>query len=91
MDAAIADVRKGKGGQCTCWFINRPSACEGFQGSRKNALAVAVVLAVAHQPYLKEGWGLITSLLDGGKGVVADVKGVLPRDRVPEGVALWRL
>ena len=55
------------------------------------APAHAVVLAVAHQPYLKEGWGLITSLLDGGKGVVADVKGVLPRDRVPEGVALWRL
>ena len=55
------------------------------------APAHAVVLAVAHQPYLKEGWGLITSLLDGGKGVVADVKGVLPRDRIPDGVALWRL
>ena len=55
------------------------------------APAHAVVLAVAHQPYLREGWGLITSLLDGGKGVVADVKGVLPRDRIPDGVALWRL
>ena len=55
------------------------------------APAHAVVLAVAHQPYLREGWGLITSLLDGGRGVVADVKGVLPRDRIPDGVALWRL
>jgi UDP-N-acetyl-D-galactosamine dehydrogenase len=55
------------------------------------APAHAVVLAVAHQPYLKEGWPLITSLLDAGKGVVADVKGVLPRDRVPADVTLWRL
>ena len=55
------------------------------------APAHAVVLAVAHRPYLEEGWPLVTSLLDDGHGVVADVKGVLARDQVPTGVTLWRL
>jgi UDP-N-acetyl-D-galactosamine dehydrogenase len=55
------------------------------------APAHAVVLAVAHRQYLDEGWPLITSLLDGGRGVVADVKGVLARESIPTGVTLWRL
>jgi len=55
------------------------------------APAHAVVLAVAHKQYLDQGWHLITSLLDGGKGVVADVKGVLARESIPPGVTLWRL
>ena len=55
------------------------------------APAHAVVLAVAHRQYLDEGWPLITSLLDGGRGVVADVKGVLARESIPAGVTLWRL
>jgi UDP-N-acetyl-D-galactosamine dehydrogenase len=55
------------------------------------APAHAVVLAVAHKPYLDAGWPLVAGLLDGGHGVVADVKGVLPRDQVPAGVTLWRL
>jgi UDP-N-acetyl-D-galactosamine dehydrogenase len=55
------------------------------------APAHAVVLAVAHKQYLDQGWPLITSLLDGGKGVVADVKGVLARESIPAGVTLWRL
>ncbi len=53
--------------------------------------ADAVVFAVAHQDFIDEGWPLVKSLLKGGKGVVADVKGRLPRTRVPAGISLWRL
>jgi UDP-N-acetyl-D-glucosamine/UDP-N-acetyl-D-galactosamine dehydrogenase len=53
--------------------------------------AQAVVLAVSHQQYRSEGWRLVCKLLDGGKGVVADVRNVLPRDTTPDGIALWRL
>jgi len=58
-----------------------------------NALkpADAVVLAVAHQDYVSEGWGLITRLLKGGKGTVVDVKSRLDRVSQPEGIDLWRL
>ncbi|HXI14017.1 MAG TPA: nucleotide sugar dehydrogenase [Thermoanaerobaculia bacterium] len=50
-----------------------------------------VVLAVPHRSYAKEGWGLPRRLLKTGKGVVADVKGVLPRGEIPAGIDLWRL
>jgi UDP-N-acetyl-D-glucosamine/UDP-N-acetyl-D-galactosamine dehydrogenase len=53
--------------------------------------AHCVILAVAHRAYVEGGWGLITGLLQGGAGVVLDVKGVLPRGDVPGGVTLWRL
>lgn len=53
--------------------------------------ADAVVLAVAHQDYVSEGWGLITRLLKGGKGTVVDVKSRLDRASQPEGIDLWRL
>lgn len=53
--------------------------------------ADAVVLAVAHQDYLNEGWGLITRLLKGGRGTVIDVKSRLDRASQPEGIDLWRL
>jgi len=53
--------------------------------------AQCVILAVAHRPYLDGGWPMITSLLNRSSAVVADVKAVLPRDRVPENVVLWRL
>jgi UDP-N-acetyl-D-galactosamine dehydrogenase len=53
--------------------------------------ADAVVFAVAHQDFIDEGWPLIKSLLKGGKGAVADVKGRMPRGRVPAGISLWRL
>jgi UDP-N-acetyl-D-galactosamine dehydrogenase len=55
------------------------------------APAHAVVLAVGHRSYLDAGWALVSALLDGGQGVVADIKGVLARDQVPPGVVLWRL
>ncbi len=53
--------------------------------------ADAIVLAVAHQDYVGDGWGLMTRLLKGGKGTVIDVKSRLDRARKPEGIDLWRL
>jgi len=53
--------------------------------------ACGVVFAVAHDQYRKRGWELPVSLLQNGKGVVADLKGVLPREQTPSGVSLWRL
>lgn len=53
--------------------------------------ADAVILAVSHQSFLDEGWPLISSLLVKNQGVVADVKGVLDRATIPDGVTLWRL
>jgi UDP-N-acetyl-D-galactosamine dehydrogenase len=53
--------------------------------------ADAVILAVAHRDYVKEGWPLMVRLLKGGKGTVIDVKTKLDRDRKPEGIDLWRL
>jgi UDP-N-acetyl-D-galactosamine dehydrogenase len=53
--------------------------------------ADAVILAVAHEPYSKEGWPLIERLLRGGRGVVFDVRGMLDRAAKPEGIELWRL
>ena len=54
--------------------------------------ACAVVLAVAHDAWKREDpWALVNSLLAEGAGVVADVPRLLPRDRTPPGVRLWRL
>jgi UDP-N-acetyl-D-galactosamine dehydrogenase len=53
--------------------------------------ADAVVFAVSHSEYASGGWPLVTGLLKGGQGVVADVKSVLDRAATPSGVALWRL
>jgi UDP-N-acetyl-D-galactosamine dehydrogenase len=53
--------------------------------------ADAVVLAVAHQDYVQDGWPLMKRLLKGGNGTVLDVKCKLERDCKPEGIDLWRL
>ena len=53
--------------------------------------ADAVIFAVAHQNYLAKSWEGILPLLRNRQGVVIDVKGKLPRERVPQGVILWRL
>lgn len=53
--------------------------------------AQAVVLATPHEQYLQDGWGLVRRLLEGGTGVVADVRRVLDRATAPEGVTVWRL
>jgi UDP-N-acetyl-D-galactosamine dehydrogenase len=53
--------------------------------------ADAVIVAVAHEPYKKEGWRLVQRLLKKGTGLAFDVRGMLPRESKPEGIELWRL
>lgn len=53
--------------------------------------ADALIIAVAHAQYRIRGWRLAGELLADSKGIVADIKGILPRETVPEGVVLWRL
>ncbi|MCI0591183.1 MAG: UDP binding domain-containing protein, partial [Gammaproteobacteria bacterium] len=53
--------------------------------------AHAVILAVPHRQYVEMGWNGITKLLANGRGIVVDVTAELPRNHVPDGVALWRL
>jgi len=53
--------------------------------------AHCVILAVAHDRYVEEGWPLITRFLNDEGRIVMDVKGALPRDETPEAVRLWRL
>jgi UDP-N-acetyl-D-galactosamine dehydrogenase len=53
--------------------------------------ADAVILAVAHQSYLSEGWQMMERLLRLSSGVVLDVKSKLDRASKPEGIELWRL
>jgi UDP-N-acetyl-D-galactosamine dehydrogenase len=53
--------------------------------------ADAVVLAVAHDDYVRGGWPLMRKLLKAGDGIVLDVKALLDRAAKPEGVELWRL
>ena len=53
--------------------------------------AQCVVLAVAHESFLRAGWEGLIKLLDPNNPVVADVKSCLPREGVPSNVLLWRL
>ena len=54
--------------------------------------AHAVVVAVAHERWRREhAWSLVRSLLEGRRGVVADVPRLLDREHTPAGVRLWRL
>lgn len=60
-------------------------------GSDKLKPADAVILAVAHDDYVKGGWPLITSLLRREDGAVFDVRSVLDRAAKPKDIELWRL
>ena len=53
--------------------------------------ADAVILAVSHRDFVRNGWPLVTSLLKPGAGVVLDVKGCLDRTARPAYIELWRL
>ncbi|MGC2079320.1 MAG: nucleotide sugar dehydrogenase [Xanthobacteraceae bacterium] len=55
------------------------------------APADAVIFAVAHEPFVRGGWGLLTRLLKGGAGIVFDVKSQLDRAQRPNCIDLWRL
>jgi UDP-N-acetyl-D-glucosamine/UDP-N-acetyl-D-galactosamine dehydrogenase len=50
----------------------------------------AVVLAVAHEPYVAGGWRMIQRLLRDGEGLVLDVKLKLDRASKPAAIELWR-
>jgi len=52
--------------------------------------ADAVILAVAHNDYVSEGWSLVQRLLSSGAGLVLDVKMKLDRSSKPAGIELWR-
>jgi len=76
--------------------LAHPAEAEHEYGIRLTPLeqlkpANAVILAVSHDQFRKEPWKLVTSLLERGEGVVADVRNLLPRHQVPKGVVLWRL
>ncbi len=51
----------------------------------------AVVLAVGHEPFVKQQWDLPRSMLRDGVGLVMDIKGILDRSACPDGITLWRL
>ena len=53
--------------------------------------ANAVIIAVAHEEYLSGGWPFVQQLLFNTRGIVFDVKGILDRNAIPEGVILKRL
>jgi UDP-N-acetyl-D-galactosamine dehydrogenase len=53
--------------------------------------AQCVVLAVAHELYLQWTWQEWCQYLEQERGVVIDIKGILPRDEIPAQVTLWRL
>ena len=53
--------------------------------------AHAVVLAVPHQYFMDKDWSYIVSLLENKTGTVIDVKAKLDRNKIPEGITLWRL
>jgi len=53
--------------------------------------ADAVILAVAHDDFVRQGWPLITRLLKNQEGIVLDIKSKLDRAAKPAGVELWRL
>jgi UDP-N-acetyl-D-galactosamine dehydrogenase len=52
--------------------------------------ADGVILAVAHDLYLKGGWDMILSLLENDYAFVSDVKCILDREAKPKNVTLWR-
>ena len=53
--------------------------------------ADAVILAVAHDAFVRGGWSLVAKLLGANGGVVLDVKSQLDRAACPEKIELWRL
>jgi len=64
--------------------------CSGVMNFEELKPANAVIIAVAHEEYTKLGWPEISALVD-GQGVVFDVKGMLPREAIPENISLLRL
>ena len=62
-----------------------------YAGEDQLQPAHAVMLAVPHQFFMDKDWSYIMDLLENKTGVVIDVKAKLDRNKVPEGITLWRL
>ena len=52
--------------------------------------ASAIILAVAHKEYKALNWSKISQLID-DRGVVFDIKAILPREDLPQNITLLRL
>ena len=68
-------------------------AHHGVNLTERGALAAAdaVILAVAHDEFVRSGWSIMKELLVDGSGIVFDVRGVLDRAQIPEQITLLRL
>ena len=53
--------------------------------------AHAVLFAVPHQYFMEKDWTYMAGLLENKRGTILDVKAKLDRNKVPEGIRLWRL
>jgi UDP-N-acetyl-D-galactosamine dehydrogenase len=53
--------------------------------------ADAIILAVAHDDYVKGGWQMMEGLLAERRGLVLDVKMKLDRATAPSAIELWRI
>ena len=62
-----------------------------FAGEEQLQPAHAVILAVPHQYFIDKDWSYIIGLLENKTGAVMDVKAKLDRNKIPEGITLWRL
>jgi UDP-N-acetyl-D-galactosamine dehydrogenase len=76
-------------------LVDRQEALEEYDISLSSESQLqksqCVILATSHSYYVQRGWEWLRTLLDDNKAVVIDVKGILPRDTVPENIHLWRL
>ena len=64
---------------------------EGISLTVSDKLRIAGLLDELGVAFVEGGWPLISELMDEHCRVVVDIKGVLPREEKPDGVALWRL
>jgi UDP-N-acetyl-D-galactosamine dehydrogenase len=53
--------------------------------------AHAILFAVPHQYFMDKDWSYMEGLLKNKTGTILDVKAKLDRNKVPDGVRLWRL
>src|SRR5699024_8828560 len=50
-----------------------------------------VILTVPHKKFNTQDSSFWSSLLKGKQGIIMDLKGVIPRDILPEYITLWKL
>lgn len=62
-----------------------------FSSEEQFLPADAVLLTVPHQYFMDRDWSYISGLLKDKSGVVLDIKARLDRNKIPEGITLWRL